>query len=221
METIHACGKRGLGDIVKLTSTILTLYSNKHIVFHFPPGFDYKSTIKTLMDQYDLKEKNLTYEVDETWYTIDENVAKEHFGDTPFIFKTNIGSSHYPFKQQWKGNTDSYVCLCLNNENTRSDYPYPEKWFDKKTDRFLNSLVDNKNYFVLGRPLSVQQNIDLMENCSLVIGTDGGWAHVANSMNVPYILVRNDISLNLMKHVHLGHPTLKIIETHDLLNYLV
>ena len=228
MKTINVCGKRGLGDLVTTVSFILKkINSDSHIIYNYPSNFDYKSTFKTLMDEY-LPHSlyNVTYEVNEEWSTVYPNKAIEHFGasgrnDTWFFGQGSVDDTYLKFKTKWKGNKSGPICLCLNNENHNPTYPYPEKWFDANTNDYLLSLVDNKNYFVLGRPLTVKQNIDLMANCSITLGVDGAWAHIANAMGVPFVLTRNDIDKTILNSVHTGHPTLKIIETHDLFNYLL
>lgn len=228
MKKINICGKRGLGDLVAGTSYILKqVNSNCQLTFWLPPEFDYKRTVDTIIYQYSASFPHLlTHTVNETWSSINYYKAVEKFGvgeNINWYFNKGIDQSgaYLKFKDQWWGDSNGPVGLCLNNENTNPGYPYPEKWFNEDTDNFLWSLVDNKKYIVLGRPKSVQSNIDIMKQCRYILGTDGGWAHVANAMGVPYKLVRNNMSLKILKDVHYRHPTLTIVETKNIKRYLI
>lgn len=226
MKTLHVCGKRGLGDIVAGISYILKNYQDIHIIYHYPPGYDYKTTIDLLMVEYNAKSLNITYEIDESWYTVHKNVAAKKFGLENFT-KTWIETPgarqrtpYLPFTTQWKGNTKGPICLTLNNENCNPTYPYPGKWFDYKTNDYLENLIDDKNYLWLGKPFSIAENIRRMSECRYIVGVDGAWAHIANSMRVPFIMVRNNLEKHIINETHPCHPTLNVIETSQVLNYL-
>lgn len=227
MHVIHACGCRGLGDIVSGTSNIIrNLKQDSHIIFHFPPGFDYKTTFDTLMSEFTIPEEfKVTYEVDETWYTIDKRKARRHFSDlTPDIdwfFFASGGTKYIPFKTQWLGDVNGPIAIAPNNENTNIYYPYPGKWFPEKVNKLITDLIDEKKYLHLGKPFTVKECIDKMARCRYVVGVDGAWAHVANAMNVPYILVRNDFREDILHRLHYKNPTLTSIETYQVLEYLV
>lgn len=225
---IDICGKRGLGDLVTGTSRILqTLVNDTHLTYWLPSGFNYSETINQIIDQYTKNfHLNITYYVDESWSSVSHKKALEKFNVKDenklwfFIEGNNPIGSNLKFYTSWQGNKHGPVGLCLNNENTNPGYPYPEKWFDSKVNNFLLSLVDNKNYYFLGRPRSIKDNIEIMSNCRYILGTDGGWMHVANSMRVPAYLVRNNLALRILKATHVNHPTLKIIETNNIFEYL-
>ena len=225
---VDICGKRGLGDLVSGTSHILQKLDNDtHLTYWLPPGFNYSETIQQIIDQYTRNfHLNITYSVDESWSSVSYKKAllKFNAAEENILWFFNEGNNpvgyNLKFNTVWQGNKNGPVGLCLNNENTNPGYPYPEKWFDKTINDFLLKLVDNKNYYFLGRPRTITENIDIMSKCRYILGTDGGWMHVANSMRVPAYLVRNGLSLKIIKATHIQHPTLKIIETKDFCKYL-
>jgi len=226
MNTINICGKRGLGDIISGTSrTLKTLTEPTHIIFHYPPGFDYITTVQTIMEEY-IPSLNVpvTYETDETWFTINERKASQKFGNENFnktwFFTACTNDTYLPFKTQWKGDTKGPVCLVLNNENYNPQYPYPKKWFEPELNDKLKSLIDDKNYLHLGRPLSVRESIDRMARCRYVLGVDSGWAHCANAMRVPFKLVRNNYEKEFFKF-HSRHPSMTIITADEVDRYLI
>jgi hypothetical protein len=226
MRIIHACGCRGLGDLVSGTSNIIrTIKEDSHIIFHFPPGFDYKTTVDTLMSEFVMPAGiNVTHELDETWYTVRRHVALKKFGretlDKDWFFFASGGSTYVPFKTAWQGNINGPVAVSPNNENTNPQYPYPGKWFPEKLNSLIMNLIDEKKYLYLGRPFSIRECIDKMAVSRYAIGVDGAWTHIANAMRVPYILVRNDFDAKMMKRMHRAHPSIQFIETYQTLEYL-
>ncbi len=227
MKIYNICGKRGLGDIVASTSFILeNLTEKSHLIFHLPKGFDYSTTLSVLFDEFIIpKNITVTYELDEEWSTVNIYKAFNKFPQSElsktWFFMHHCGYGQYlPFKTKWKQNENGPIGLSINNENHNKNYPYLEKFFDDGTNNFLSSMIDEKNYLFLGKPFSIKENIAKMSECRYVIGIDGAWAHIANSMRVPYFLVRNGMNMKLLKSVHKGHPCLKIIETNELTNYL-
>ena len=167
---------------------------------------------------------NITYEVISKNYNvriekINLLMGKNNFQKTWFFSGCN-GKRYLPFKTQWNSNRDGPVVLLTNNEGNNSGYPFPEKWFEPSIDNYLKGLMDEKKYIHVGRPKSIKESIEILANCSRVVGVDGGIIHICNAMNVPCILVRNKIDLDLMKRVHKGHSTIKIIETEQIYQYL-
>lgn len=226
MHTVYICGKRGLGDIISGTSRALKhLTQPTHYIFHYPPGFDYSTTVQTVMDEYI---PNLsfpvTYETDETWFSISEVAARKKFGkencNKTWFFTASINDTYLPFKTQWKGDSKGPICFVLNNENCNPQYPYPKKWFDPKLNEQLKNLIDDNVYLHLGRPLSVRESIDRMSRCRYVVGVDCGWAHAANAMRVPYKLVVNSYGKDFFKF-HSRHPSMKLIEASEVSRYLI
>lgn len=219
---IDICGKRGLGDMVAGISRVLQTVSEEphDFFFHYPPGFDYPTTINVIMNEYVCNKINSVH-VSEEWYSISIKPARKRFGEDNYnktwFFTYCKGHRYSPFKTQWKQNTNGPVGLMLNNENMNENYPYPEKWFPDNVNSELMSLIDNKNFYALGRPRSVKDNIDLMAECSYILGVDGAWVHVANSMRVPCYLARNNLAKNIVWSTHSAHPTLKLIGTEDVI----
>lgn len=217
MKTLRVCGKRGLGDLISGFSKFFkTVSEPSHIIFHYPPGFQYKKTIATLVEEYNLPNV-VSHEVDLEWFTVNERVAKKRYPDIFFTYCFN--HVHLPFKTKWKPNTNGPIGLCLNNENNNPGYPYKSKWFSHSVNEKLLSLVDEKKYILLGRPKSVKENISIMSECRYVLGVDGAWAHAANSLRVPYFLSANSYDFSFYKF-HSKHPTLKLIKEEEVFNYV-
>lgn len=192
-------------------------------MFHYPPGFDYGTTIKTIMNELTLP-PSVTYEIQLQGFTTNKSTAYKWYGidnyNITWFFTSSGGPCNNPFKTRWCGNTTGPIALALNNENTLPNYPYPEKWFDNKLNTMLSDLVDGENYVLLGRPLSVKQNIDILASCRYAVGVDGAWAHCAKYTQTPYYLVRNNLSMTILQNMHANDPHVKIIETIDIFKYL-
>lgn len=224
MRRIDVCGCRGLGDLISSIPRIMcSLKERAHVVFHYPPGFDYDTTIKTIIDQLNIH-PNVTYEVQTEGYTVRFNAAAQMYGlsehGESWFFTRSGGLAKTTFTTKWKGNKQGPIALAINNENTTPSYPYPEKWFDNKLNTMLSNLVDGENYVLLGRPLSVKENIEILANCRYAIGTDGAWAHCAKYTQTPYYLVRNNLSMKILQNMHANDPWVKIVETDDIFRYL-
>lgn len=218
MKVHHVCGKRGLGDLVSGISLFLhRLTVPSHIIFHYPPGFQYGKTIATLVDEFNI-DNVISYEVDLEWFTISQAVAKKKLGKNHF-FTSCFNHKYVPFRTQWKKNLHGPIGLCLNNENNNEGYPYKGKWFSKDINDKLLNLVDEKNYVLLGRPKSVKENIQIMSECKYVLGVDGAWTHAANSMRVPFYLTANQYDKEFFDY-HSQHPTITIIKEHEVFNYV-
>lgn len=218
MKVHHVCGKRGLGDLISgISSLFKTIEEPSQIIFHYPPGFQYKKTISTLVDEFNHPKVN-SFVVDLEWFSISKTKAEKQFGQS-FFFTCCYNHTYLPFKTQWKKNLNGPIGLCLNNENYNSGYPFKGKWFSETVNDKLLSLVDEKDYVLLGRPKSLKQNIEAMSECRYVLGVDGAWAHAANSMRVPYYLTANGYDFSFYKF-HSKHPTLKLIKEEDVFNYV-
>lgn len=221
MTTINICGKRGLGDILSTISLIIGSYKIEgHYIFHYPPGFDYTNTIAQLMSEYvPPSGLNITHEVDETFYSVRPNVCDRKFGienlNKTYFFSVCKNHNHAPVVSKWVKN-DGPIGLSLNCSNNNEFYPYREKFFPDDLNNQLNALVDEKNFVTLGRPYSVAESIQKMARCRYIVGIDGAWAHMAKSVGVPYILIRNGISRDLLLSMHSKSRNIKIIETAEI-----
>lgn len=228
MNIINICGKRGLGDIISGISFVLqNIQADSHLIFHLPKNFDYPNTIRILMKEFELPySHSVTHEVCEDWSSVSLQKAIQKFGkdgqnESWFFLDCNGKQQYMPFKTKWNGNKNGPIALSINNENTNPNYPYPEKFFDTKTNSILESFIDEKKYLFLGRPYTIEENIKKLSECRYAIGIDGAWTHAAHAMGVPYFLVRNQMNLELLESVHFSHPSLKIIETHEIFKYLI
>lgn len=227
MQEIHICGKRGLGDIASTISNIIANYKKEgHYIFHYPPGFGYTQTIEDLMSEFiPVSGLQITFEVDETFYSIRPEVCNKKFGITN-LNKTYFFSNSYNntvnarMQTQWKGNQNGPIGLVNNYENWKSNYPYLEKFYPKELNDHINNLIDGVNYLTLGRPLTVAESIKKMAECRYIVGVDSAWAHISKCVNIPHYVVRNDLNKNLINKLHSNSTSVRIIETHDVLKFL-
>lgn len=226
MRKIDVAGKRGMGDLISGISHILNLIKeDTHIVFHYPPGFDYETTITIIMEEYlpNIHYK-ITFEVVNYGYNVKPEGLKKIYGEENYNKTWFITSCYHEkylkFKTQWKGNMDGPIVLMTNNEGCGPGYPYPKKWFNTGVDTYLKSLIDEKNFCHIGRPKTIKESIEILSNCSKAIGVDGGWVHACNAMSVPVILVRNEFKPGFFNNMYAKHPSIKIIETEEMFQYL-
>lgn len=226
MKKINICGKRGLGDIVSGTSLMLkTINSDARLTYWLPAGFDYKRTLNVIIYQYSAKYPHkIELEVNEGWATVNYEKAVEKFGKSNFnqswFFLSCYKDCYLPFKDNWEKNSDGPIGLSLNNENCNPSYPFQFKWFNKNVNRELVKLVDDKNYFSLGRPRTLEENIEIMKKCRYVLGVENGLTHIANAMRVPFIISKNRFDMAVLNSHHSMHPCLKIVEEYEIFKYL-
>jgi len=226
MKKIDIAGKRGIGDLISgISYSLKRIEEDAHLVFHYPPGFDYSTSISTIMDEYLTNiHYNITYNIVDTDYSVSFNKCEIHFGTNNYkkdwFFTSCYNERYLPFKTQWKQNKNGPIVLMTNNEGMNKGYPYPLKWFDERTDAYLKSLIDNKNFVHIGRPNTIKQSIEILSNCSRAIGVDGGWVHACNAMNVPITLVKNKFQGGFFENFYSRHPTIEIINTEEIFQYL-
>ena len=119
----------------------------------------------------------------------------------------------------WLADQNGPIGVYLNHEY--QEIEEGTKFFNEQDNTFLQSLIDDKNYFSLGQPRTFEENVDIMTKCRYVIGLEGGWTHVANSMRVPYIICANQHPIDSIKKFHPNHPNLQIIDTRTMRDFLV
>lgn len=224
MNTVYVCGKRGFGDIVVgISKTIDSIKEDTHLVFCYRPYHQYEEKIPAVLNEYLPIEHNVTYEINHEWYSIIYKVCKEKFAglqeNKDWFFTCSSGGLLRPFKTQWLGDKNGPIGLCLNNENTNSDYPMPGKWFSPQLNDYLRQLVDEKRYVAFGRMFSVAENIEKLSRCRYVIGVDGAWAHICNAMRVPFYLSLNNYTVDHYQNFFNGHPTLTYIPQEKVLEF--
>ncbi len=228
MKNINVCGKRGLGDIVSGTSFLLkSINHDVRLTYWLPPGFDYTQTLNVIIEQYSYSYPHkIELVVDETWSTVSFDRAVERFGVENFkktwFFSGVYNTEPYiPFKDSWEENQNGPIGLTLNNENCNPNYPFQSKWFNEKLNNQLLKLIDNKRYFALGRPRSLQDNINVMKKCRYILGVENGWTHIANAMRVPFIISKNNFDMKFLLQHHSKHPCISIIEEYEVFKYLI
>lgn len=234
VDTISICGKRGLGDYIQVLSWFFKHFKNSyHIKFYCreDPLYDYSTLLPSLIELFQPEPAQLiTWEIDFSWSTVSYEEACTKF-DINDHLKTWLCAgkipdhSYHPLKYMWQGNTDSYICLSLNHEFHHYYTPYKsslsQKFFTEDINNTLLKFNDGVNHICLGkRYRSLKEDIILMSGCQYVLGIEGAWTHFAHAMNVPYKAVANAMGYDFVKSMHPTHPTLKIIHTQELFDYL-
>ena len=243
MQIFHSYGSSGLGDFVSSTSFFLTtiLKEDSHIVFHIPKSKrGYETRVSAVISMFEDIPHNVTYEFDNsgsagTGFDDGEGVSSKHcvrafldFNKLPnknqykFLYRHDSAStnhSYWPSKKKWEANNNGPIGIYLNHEYQNLEVT--SKFFNEQDNLFLQSLIDNHNYFSLGQPRTFEENIDIMSKCRYVIGLEGGWTHVSHSMRVPYIICANKRPLNEIKQFHPKHLNLQIIDTQNMRDFLV
>jgi len=126
---------------------------------------------------------------------------------------------YWPSTKKWLADQNGPIGIYLNHEY--QEIEEGTKFFNEQDNIFLQSLIDDKNYFSLGQLRTFEENVDIMTKCRYVIGLEGGWTHVANSMSVPYIICANQRPIDSIKKFHPNHPNLQIIDTQNMRDFLV
>lgn len=236
MKTVHMCGTRGLGDIIASTAFILDrIKQDTHLVFHYPEDKGYKQKFDFLMEQFVMPDPHkVTYEVQEGWSTVSYKVAVEKFGkekeNDEWYFSSKVGYGRYrAFKTRWIANNDGPIGLVTSHMTqngevlTEKNYPMYERLWDPETNQMLEDLIDDRKYVRIGGgydPLELNNQVKKMQKCRRVIGFDTSWVHIANCMRVPYVLCLNRMSRNHAMIRYRAHPSLTVIETEQIANYL-
>lgn len=222
-----------MGDIVEGISRFLRngLKNDCHIIFHYPQNHNYEKLIPCLMDSFADTPFKITYELDTSWSTVHPDRAAERFkmktdiptdeADEVFWFSGSYFSHRYwEFKRQWKGNLNGPILLALNHKDFNEHHPLQNKFFSVEDNNKLLSLVDNKNFFELGNHYSFENNVLLIANCSAIVGIEGGWTHVAHSMNAPFKVANNKRDPKVPYGVHSRHPCLECLDNNLIFDYL-
>lgn len=126
---------------------------------------------------------------------------------------------YWPSKKKWLGDKNGPIGLYINHNHQKLENQL--KFFNDQDNLDLLCLIDNKNYFHLGKSHTFEENLDIMSKCRYVIGLEGGWTHISNSMRAPYIICANQRPLNEIKMYHSKHPDLQIVGVNDMRKYLV
>jgi hypothetical protein len=244
MKLIHSYGAIGLGDFVSSTSFLFTyeIKEDSHIIFHVPKiKYDsrgYEQRVIAVLNFLKNTPYNLTYEFDNSDIVTGDNGVRPsgpnigtsfaHFmkitnkTQCKFVYRHGTRCTehvYWPSKIKWEANQDGPIGIYLNHEYQEMEEG--TKFFNEQDNLFLQSLIDDRNYFSLGYPRTFEENVDIMAKCRYVIGLEGGWTHVSNSMRIPYIICANQRPLDSIKSFHSKHPNLQIIDTQDMHKYLV
>lgn len=243
MQIFHSYGPSGMGDFIASTSFFLTykLKEDSHIIFHIPTtNRGYELRVAAVISMFENIPYNVTYEFDNsgssgTGFNDGEGLSSKYcllaftaFNKIPnknkcnFIYRHDTASTehlYWPSKKKWEANQNGPIGIYLNHEYQNLEVS--SKFFNEQDNLFLNSLIDNHNYFSLGQTHTFEENIDIMSKCRYIIGLEGGWTHASHSMRVPYIICANQRPLNEIKKFHSKHPNLQIIDTQNMRDFLV
>jgi hypothetical protein len=243
MRTVEIPGisSPGPGDIVAgLSSIISKQREDTHFVIYVKRGFGLPRIMSDIIEEFDPPHGlKITYEVIEGNHDDPNDLPCKHskeafskykkkdFEETWDLIRykhNSLGYGKYlDFKRQWKKNIDGPILLSLNTEDREfvETHPFPQKWLDWTTNDLLKSYVDDKNvYQITGELRSFQDNLKLMEECKFILGIDCRWAHIANCMNVPYVMMMANWSYEDVKDMYKSHPTLRIVPDSRAIDYL-
>lgn len=230
MQIFHSYGESGLGDFVSSTSFFLThhFHEDSHIVFHLPiEKRQYEQRICDVMSMWENIPYKLTYEFDCSGAhrpiskAHNEFIKISNFKQYKFLYRHDVICTkhlYWPCIKKWKANNQGAIAIYNNHEYRALEVQ--SKFFNKQDSKTINALIDNKNYFGLGKEHSFEENLEILSNCRYAIGLEGGWTHVANSMRVPYIVCANQRPWNKILQHHSAHPNFKIIDTVNMFDYL-
>ena len=224
-----------MGDIIASLSLFYSKYlkSDCHLIFHYPDGHGYSQLIQSIMQSLERPPFQVSYEIDYSWSTVGEDTAVDKFGvegkwgettseaSTVWFF-TGTYKKHlyWPFKTLWGGDIKGPVALSINHEDFNEHHPIISKFFSTEDNQYLMSLVDNKNFFLLGEHHDYQTNLDIIAKCRYVLGIEGGWTHVTNAMRAPFVVITNKRDPVAPAKVHSGHPNLRIRSVEEMYRYL-
>lgn len=244
MKTVDVPGITtiGFGDFVACLAHLVEFTKEStHYKFWVKQGFDHQEIINELLPLYECHTGvKITWEIHEGDHHNPEcppfrskKDALKFYDESQFLKSWlllgksgfTLGKGKYRnFKQQWSGHTNGPVLVCVNPEEIYKNHPSPQKWLDYITNDSLLSLIDNKTVYQLTNEIrSFEENRKLLERCSFVIGLDSRWAHIANCMNVPYVLLKSGWvkrEHKFLKKIYEGHPCLTMIENWELPKYL-
>ena len=179
----------------------------------------------------------LTHEVDTSWASIHVKECIKKFGkegrdqpttsniDPLWFLRDLYPEEYWPFKTKWLKNHNGPIAIAPNHElfikeSFRRGELY-NKFFTDEDNDYLLSLIDGTNYIHLGVHYSIKQNIQIMSQCRYVVGVEGGWTHIANAMDVPFVIVANKRGARAPLKVHQGHRRLRVIEVDEMRDYMV
>lgn len=237
-KIVHVIGRRGVGDIVSGLSLFFKRYlkTNAHFIGHFPPGHNYENTFPSIMEAFDFSNSpfKVTYEYLNTNYSINvkkgfknfpnaaplETATDQNFNEFVCPLNNFHNELYWPFKKKWKRDFKGPILLTLNHEHYNEHHPVFPKFFDPEINDKLRNLVDNKRIYELGVHHSFEKNLELISSSIFSIGIEGGWTHITNCMRAPFIIVRNNRSVQTNRNVHPKHPSLRIIELDKMFKYL-
>jgi len=220
MKIQHISGMTGFGDLVRTISYALsTLTEPTHLIFHYSRARPIDHTIDQLIPLFQQPQYQYTYEV--RLHDRQQLIDIRENTDDLIRLETSLTLPHkyHPFKTQWIPNTDGPIALYLTHKMYRGHGSDSiRKFFNSHALRRINQIAQSNPqlYPILGLPLTVQQSVDIMSRSRYVVGIEGGWTHIAACMNVPYIAVRNMWDADTIMAIHEYHPTLEIIETHEM-----
>lgn len=242
MNTVHICGKRGLGDYVQsLAYIFLHRKDDIHFIFYCKKDFryDYTGLFDTILANFQLApNQKVSYEINYKWSTVLEEEADKFFSskikNKEWYFTAgkdiNKPFKYTPFKKQWTPDLNGKVALSLNhdivpqwlreNQDHKKTNLLLSKFFDIKTHFSLLKLHNTKYYYCLGLKYgSLQEEINVLEKCKCVVGIEGAWTHIAHCMNVPYISIRG--TGWKVEKFHPSHPNLTVIDNTEIFNYMI
>jgi hypothetical protein len=141
----------------------------------------------------------------ETTSIIQENLQKKFGYQSSEIQTIPCTLKHNYWPVQLTQSSQKYdVALYLNYKSENPDQPRPKKyWINKSIESSVAESImshldaNGLSYVCLGAPQSIQQSVKDMASAKVVLGIEGGWTHVANSLKKTYFPI-----ITKAEHIH-------------------
>ena len=240
VEVFNDNQSMGFGDLLNKLSFLFRTYQDDDVEFIVHDKFKAFNTfllLKHFCFQKSNKKKILT--------------NSEHFVRTESRFELN-NHEYWPAKEQWESNTNGKIAINLYTDTCPFLYDptlnYHQKMLmdveignckvfsdsditdiKKKYDTVELYGIDNyrgirKEKIIPDKFECLEQNMNILKNCSLFVTSEGGMSHLSRSMGVPTILFFKIDSFNfhsflktfVVEHIQkLVHTQTELIDSID------
>tara|TARA_B100000809_G_scaffold59433_1_gene55967 strand:+ start:163 stop:903 length:741 start_codon:yes stop_codon:yes gene_type:complete len=225
VEVFNDNQSMGFGDLLNKLSFLFRTYQDddvEFIVHDKLKAFNTFLLLKHFCFQKSNKKKILT--------------NSKHFIRTESRFELN-NHEYWPAKEQWESNTNGKIAINLYTDRCRNIFYQHYKVFSdyditdikKKYDTVELYGVDNhrgirKEKIIPDKFECLEQNMNILKNCSLFVTSEGGMSHLSRSMGVPTILFFKIDSFNfhsflktfVVEHIQkLVHTQTELIDSID------
>ena len=102
-------------------------------------------------------------------------------------------AKYYPTKTKWNGPSSKIICFQFDGRSYASKKNPPDSDI-----ALIEKFAAQQNYTLLkvGKPLSIQQSINIMADSCLFVGVCSGMSHVAHSVGLPVYLLEYKLKIH-------------------------